>query len=76
MSPMKLVGCDALSTAFSPFTPVAPPDDVLMLSQPGPSGWQLTEGSAKPALAAAIGAWVPANGAWRWRDSGLAARAG
>ena len=33
-----------LSTAFRPFTPVAPPEDVLMVSQPGPSGWQLTVG--------------------------------
>ena len=52
MSPMKLVGSEALSTAFSPFTPVAPPADVLMLSQPGPSGWQLTDGSAGSAVRA------------------------
>ncbi|HEX8975124.1 MAG TPA: hypothetical protein VF781_01320 [Solirubrobacteraceae bacterium] len=45
MSPMKLVGIDALSTALSPLTPVAPPAEVLIESQPGPSGWQLTEGS-------------------------------
>src|SRR5487761_667241 len=35
----------ALSTAFRPFTPVAPPADVLMLSQPGPRGTQLTDGT-------------------------------
>src|ERR1700689_1620927 len=33
-----------LSTAFRPFTPFAPPADVLIGSQPGPSGWQLTVG--------------------------------
>ena len=33
-----------LSTAFRPFTPFAPPADVLIGSQPGPSGWQLTAG--------------------------------
>src|SRR3984957_21159344 len=44
--PSGLVLCVALSTAFSPFTPVAPPEDRLMRSQPGPSGWQLTEGGA------------------------------
>ena len=50
MSPMKLVGSEALSTAFSPFTPVAPPADVLMLSQPGPG--QLTDGSVDVGSAA------------------------
>src|SRR6202051_1555409 len=33
-----------LSTAFKPFTPLAPPEDELMRSQPGPLGWQLTVG--------------------------------
>ena len=33
-----------LSTAFRPFTPLAPPADVLIGSQPAPSGWQLTVG--------------------------------
>ena len=33
-----LVVCVALSTAFRPFTAVAPPAEVLMLSQPGRSG--------------------------------------
>src|ERR1700739_848327 len=35
-----------LSTAFRPFTPTAPPEDELMVSQPGPNGWQLTAGGA------------------------------
>jgi hypothetical protein len=39
-----LVLCEALSTAFKPFTPVAPPEEELMLSQPGPRGAQLTAG--------------------------------
>jgi len=42
-----------LSTAFRPFTLVAPPADLLIRLQPGPSGWQLTvggEGSAPPRL--------------------------
>lgn len=33
-----------LSTAFRPFTLFAPPADILIGSQPGPSGWQLTVG--------------------------------
>ena len=52
MSPLGLVGSDALSTAFRPFTLVAPPFDVLIRSQPRRSGWQLTEGTGKE------GAWV------------------
>jgi len=44
MSPMKLVGCEALSTALMPLTLVEPPANELMLSQPGRSGWQLTVG--------------------------------
>src|SRR6516162_3045406 len=45
MSPTDtLVGCVALSTAFKPFTPVAPPENELIMSQPGPNGWQLTLG--------------------------------
>ena len=36
--------CSALSTAFSPLTPIAPPADVLMLSQPALSGPHLTLG--------------------------------
>ena len=44
--------CVALSTAFRPFTAVAPPAEVLMLSQPGPSGWQLTDGSGLEGLLA------------------------
>ena len=44
---MGLVVSDALSTAFRPFTLVAPPADVLMRSQPRPSGWQLTDGTGK-----------------------------
>src|SRR5579863_7915811 len=35
-----------LSTAFNPFTPMAPPEDELMVSQPGPAGWQLRLGGA------------------------------
>jgi hypothetical protein len=42
--PNTLVLCSPLSTAFKPFTPVAPPEDKLMMSQPGPNGWQLTVG--------------------------------
>jgi hypothetical protein len=39
ISPMAwLVGSEALSTAFRPLTPVAPPADALMLSQPAPIG--------------------------------------
>ena len=41
------MGSDALSTAFRPFTLVAPPFDVLIRSQPRPSGWQLTDGMGK-----------------------------
>ena len=41
-----LVPSVALSTALMPFTPVAPPGDVLTVLQPGPSGWQLTDGGA------------------------------
>src|SRR5436305_7853342 len=45
MSPMAtLVGSEALSTAFSPLTPVAPPAEVLMLSQPAPIGWHRAAG--------------------------------
>ena len=52
-----LVVCSALSTAFRPFTPVAPPAAVLMRSQPGPSGWQLTDGTGKeePSVRRAVG---------------------
>lgn len=42
--PSTLVLCEVLSTAFRPFTPVAPPEDELIWSQPGPNGWQLTAG--------------------------------
>src|SRR5450755_4361296 len=56
MSPMAtLVGSEALSTAFSPFTPVAPPAEVLMLSQPAPSGWHRTAGIIGVGAAAAAG---------------------
>src|SRR5690349_15523080 len=45
MSPMAtLVGSEALSTAFRPLTPVAPPAELLMLSQPAPIGSQRTAG--------------------------------
>src|SRR5450755_1313590 len=44
MSPRGFVASEALSTAFRPFTPVALPAEVLMLSQPAPSGWHLTVG--------------------------------
>src|SRR5262249_46858754 len=44
MSPTKLVGCEALSTALMPLTLVEPPANELMLSQPARSGWQLTVG--------------------------------
>src|SRR5262245_32844039 len=42
----SLVPSVALSTALMPFTVLAPPGDVLIASQPGPSGWQLTDGGA------------------------------
>jgi hypothetical protein len=35
-----------MSTAFNPFTPMAPPEEELIVSQPGPAGWQLTAGGA------------------------------
>jgi hypothetical protein len=73
MSPLGLVFNPPLSTAFSPLTPVAPPADVLIVSQPAPSGWHLivgitgvgaTAGAAGGALARAVGsgsACGPAN---------------
>ena len=68
MSPRGLVASEPLSTAFSPFTPVAAPADVLMLSQPAPSGWHLTVGITGAAAAAAAartdaGAWLRSVGA-------------
>ena len=57
-----LAVCGALSTAFRPFTAVAPPVDVLMRSQPGASGWQLTEGTGKEEPAVRLPIWV----AERW----------
>jgi hypothetical protein len=45
MSPSGLVGSVPLSTAFRPLAVTEPPADVLMRSQPGPSGWQLTVGA-------------------------------
>src|ERR1700722_3781303 len=39
----------ALSTALQPLTPVAPPAEVLMRSQPGPRGTQLTDGTGNEA---------------------------
>ncbi len=53
MSPRGLVGSEALSTAFRPFTPVAPPAEVLMVSQPARRGTQLTDGSGWERVAAA-----------------------
>jgi len=44
MSPRGFVASEALSTAFSPFTPMAPPAAVLMVSQPAPTGSHLTVG--------------------------------
>ena len=49
-----LVVFRALSTAFRPLTLVAPPFWVLIRLQPGPSGTQLTDGTGKDWLAAAI----------------------
>ena len=43
-SPRVFVGSDALSTASSPFTPTAPPADLLIESQPAPCESQLTDG--------------------------------
>ena len=51
-----LVPSVALSTALMPFTPVAPPVDVLIVLQPGPSGWQLTDGGAGSEVRMARGA--------------------
>jgi hypothetical protein len=50
-NPMVLVLCAALSTAFKPFTPVAPPELELIKSQPRPNGWQLTVGGLTAAAA-------------------------
>src|SRR5215471_20303253 len=84
-SGLTLVGSVPLSTAFRPFTPLAPPADMLMGSQPGPSGWQLTEGGvgSVPALLttcagmvsplAAAAATAPA--AWFAAAAGFAAAA-
>ena len=47
---------EPLSTAFSPFTPVAPPADVLMLSHPAPSGWHRTVGMIGVGAASAVAA--------------------
>src|ERR1035438_6569600 len=68
----------ALSTAFRPFTPVAPPADVLMRSQPGPRGRQLTDGTGNDAtwvrarLAAAerCSGWAFGDAMSCWRDWG------
>ena len=57
MSPRGFVASEALSTALRPFTPVAPPAEVLMLSQPAPSGWHLTVGITGVGAAAAS-AWA------------------
>src|SRR5580704_17251083 len=54
MSPLGFVFNDPLSTAFSPFTPIAPPADVLMLSQPAPSGWHRTVGMIGAGAASAV----------------------
>jgi hypothetical protein len=52
MSPLGFVFNDPLSTALSPLTPVAPPAEVLMLSQPAPSGWHLMLGITGVGVAA------------------------
>src|SRR5579863_4733175 len=57
MSPSGLVGSEALSTAFRPLTPTAPPADVLMESQPGPG--QLTVGAGEMGGSAAGGSELP-----------------
>src|SRR5450755_3437879 len=56
MSPRGFVASEALSTAFRPFTPVAPPADVLMLSQPAPSGWHRTVGMIGVGAASTVAA--------------------
>src|SRR5450755_1500786 len=61
MSPRGFVASEALSTAFRPFTPVAPPAEVLMLSQPAPSGWHLTVGITGVGAAAAPAAPKPTD---------------
>jgi hypothetical protein len=52
----------ALSTALMPFTPVAPPADELMLSQPARSGWQLTVGIWMVGALLSAGTWGRSNG--------------
>src|SRR5581483_4954031 len=65
MSPLGFVLSEPLSTAFSPLTPVAPPADVLMLSQPVPSGVHLIFGITGTGAAFAFtdpAAWLAAVG--------------
>src|SRR5260370_18781712 len=61
MSP--IVGaCEALSTALMPFTPTAPPADVLMESQARLAGWQLTVGIWMAELCPPAGTWGRSKG--------------
>src|SRR5260370_25860141 len=54
--------CVALSTALMPLTPVAPPANGLMVSQPARSGWQLTVGILMVEALACPGTWGRSNG--------------
>ena len=59
MSWKMFVVCVALSTAFRPLTPTAPAALELIVSQPAPSGTQLTVGI----VGAAAAAWPRGPGA-------------
>src|SRR5580658_2307540 len=82
MSPTAtLVLSVPLSTAFKPFTPMAPPEDELMVSQPGPNGSQLTGGGVGSSNGTPAGRGRPCHGITCGRDgiadsvSGLATAA-
>src|SRR6185437_13079425 len=75
MSPWGLVGSVPLSTAFRPLTPTAPPENELMLSQPGPSGWQLTVGTTGAAAAGRARAALVRGSTGSGMDRCLSARA-
>jgi hypothetical protein len=71
-----LVVFSALSTAFRPLTLVEPPLDVPMLSQPGPSGTQLTDGTGKEGtLALSALRWAAERLSCRISGAGMACAA-